>query len=148
MSDTGSPRNKALDLLARREHSVAELRAKLLAREFAADSTDEAIDQLVREGLVSDERFAEAFVAARARKGQGPVKIRAELAQRGVAEGLISASMQTVQVDWSGSARQVRERKYGDELPADFKERARQSRFLQSRGFTSEQIRGAFDSDS
>ena len=57
-----SPRNKALDLLARREHSVAELRAKLLVREFDSASIDEAIDQLVGEGLVSDARFADAFV--------------------------------------------------------------------------------------
>ena len=142
-----SPRNKALDLLARREHSVAELRAKLLVREFEPDTVELAIDQLVHEGLVSDERFADAFVTARARKGQGPVKIRAELSQRGVADGLIETSIGEVDVDWFAIARQVRERKYGEQSPTDYKERARQSRFLQSRGFTMEQISGAFRPD-
>ena len=120
------------------------LRDKLLAREFAADAVDDAIDRLQHEGLVSDARFADAFVMSRIRKGQGPVKIRAELVQRGVTDALIDESLSALEVDWTATAREVRERKYGDAVPGDFKERARQSRFLQSRGFTTEQINGAF----
>ena len=61
------------------------MRAKLIAREFDADEVDLAIERLVDEGLLSDARFAEAFVSARLRKGQGPTRIRGELKQRGVA---------------------------------------------------------------
>lgn len=136
-----------MDLLARREHSAAEMRAKLLAREFDAGDVDLAIDRLVDEGLLSDARFAEAFVSSRIRKGQGPTRIRAELRERGVASGLIDAQLGGLDIDWTDMARSVREKKFGAGAPTDFRERAKQSRFLQYRGFTGEQIRHAFDAD-
>ncbi|MFQ5635768.1 MAG: regulatory protein RecX [Gammaproteobacteria bacterium] len=142
-----SPRNKAMDLLARREHSAAELRAKLVARRFDRDDVDRAVEQLIDEGLVSDVRFAEAFVAARIRKGQGPVRIRGELARRGLAPELIEAQLDRVDIDWYDMARSVRSRKFGPEQPTQIRERARQSRFLQQRGFTGEQIARAFEND-
>lgn len=132
-----------MDLLARREHSAKELRTKLLVREFDRDEVDAAIERLIDDGLLSDERFAEAFVASRVRKGQGPLRIRGELEQRGVADGLIEASLGRVDVDWNEVARDVHDRKYGGAAPADYHERARRSRFLQYRGFTGEQIRYA-----
>ena len=55
--------------------------------------------------------------------------------------------METVAGQWLERAREVREKKFGRESPRDFKERSRQMRFLQQRGFTSEQIRGAFNED-
>ena len=115
MSDTNlpSPRNKALDLLARREHSVAELRAKLVAREFDADAIDATIDVLVQDGLVSDDRFTAAFIAYRVRKGQGPIRIRGELKQRGVTGELIAEHLEQADVDWNQLARSVRDKKYG-----------------------------------
>jgi len=139
-----SPRNKALDLLSRREHSVAELRAKLITRDFDSDAIEVAIEALIQEDLVSDDRFAAAFVTSRTRKGQGPIRIRGELRRREVADELIDRHLEQVNVDWFRLARSVRERKYGADGPIDFHERARQSRFLQHRGFSSEQIRAAF----
>lgn len=146
VSDTNSPspRNKALDLLSRREHSVAELRAKLVARDFDPDAIEAAIEALIRENLVSDDRFAGAFVTSRIRKGQGPVKIRGELRQREVTDELIDRHLAQADVDWFELARSVRDRKYGAGGSIGYHERARQSRFLQHRGFTSEQIRAAF----
>jgi len=136
-----------MDLLARREHSAAEMRAKLIAREFDADEVDLTIERLVDEGLLSDARFAEAFVSARLRKGQGPTRIRGELKQRGVAAPLIDVQLDRVDTDWAAMARSVREKKFGPDRPTDYRERARQSRFLQYRGFTGEQIQSAFDDD-
>jgi regulatory protein len=136
-----------MDLLARREHSAGEMRAKLIAREFDADDVDMAIERLVEEGLLSDARFAEAFTSARLRKGQGPTRIRGELKQRGVAARLIDAQLDSVDTDWMDMARTVREKKFGPGRPADYRERAKQSRFLQYRGFTGEQIQRAFDAD-
>ncbi len=134
----------AMNLLSRREHSVAELKIKLAARELDPEDIDDAVDKLIKEGLVSDERFAEGFVAYRMRRGQGPVRIRGELIQRGIGEDLISNFLDSCSGDWFDSVRAVREKRFGPECPADFKERARQSKFLQYRGFTSEQIRQAF----
>ena len=51
-------------------------------------------------------------------------------------------------VDWAEQARTVRQRRFGDQVPKNYKERARQSRFLQYRGFTSEQIRAAMRSET
>ena len=137
-----------MDLLARREHSARELRNKLLLRGFEREEAEQAIEGLAADGLVSDERFAEAFVASRGRKGQGPVRIRGELEQRGVADDLIAASIGRVEVDWTVAAFDVRRKKYGLGAPRDIRERARQSKFLQYRGFTGEQVRRALDMDN
>ena len=130
-----------MDLLAHREHSAAEIRAKLIARNFDADEVDQAIVRLAEEGLISDDRFAEAFVTSRVRKGQGPFKIRVELERRGVASELIVTYLERRDVDWNAMARAVRDRKFGSGGIADYRDWARQARFLQQRGFSSEQIR-------
>ena len=141
-----SARNAALDLLARREHSLAELREKLLAREFDPAEVEEALARLAGEGLADDGRFCEAFIAARIRKGQGPIRIRAELVERGIDGETIARCIADAH-DWRALARDVRARRFGASLPADFGARARQSRFLEYRGFTGEQIRGCFGGD-
>jgi regulatory protein len=129
-----------MDLLARREHSLAELRTKLLAREFDADEVDEVIIRLSAEGLVSDERFAEAFVSSRVRKGQGPNRIRLELERRGVPGEFITICLSRGDIDWDTLARSVRTKKFGSGRIGDYREWARQAKFLQYRGFTSDQI--------
>jgi regulatory protein len=133
-----------MDLLARREHSHAELLAKLMARDIPSGEAEEAVDELAQRGLVSDERFAESFVTMRARKGHGPVRIRAELRQRGVSTTVIDAQLDACPGDWDELAGQVRRKKFGTAVPADFKQKARQMRFLQYRGFTTDQIQAAF----
>ena len=146
MSAGRSARAVAMDLLARREHSLAELRRKLADREFDPDLIEQALAGLVRDGLANEGRFVEAFVASRIRKGQGPIRIRAELVERGVAGEAIAAVLPDAH-DWRALAREVRRKRFGAAAPADFRERARQSRFLEYRGFTAEQIRGCFGSD-
>ncbi|MGB5716059.1 MAG: regulatory protein RecX [Gammaproteobacteria bacterium] len=133
-----------MDYLARREHGVLELTRKLIARGFDADPVEAAVNTLVADGLLSDSRFAEAFVHFRFQKGSGPQKIHAELRQRGIDDDLISASLESVSEQWLTRVRDVREKKYGAEPPRDFRERNRQMRFLQQRGFTSEQIYSVF----
>ena len=74
----------ALELLARREHSRRELARKLAARGFPSDVVSAVLDQLERTGALADARFTDSFVRSRIGKGQGPQRIRAELAQRGI----------------------------------------------------------------
>lgn len=138
-----SARHAAMDLLARREHSLAELRKKLLARDFEGGEIEETLAALAREGLADNGRFCEAFIASRIRKGQGPIRIRAELLERGI-EGETIARCLPDAHDWRGLAREVRARRFGDRPPGDYRERARQSRFLEYRGFTAEHIRACF----
>ena len=77
-------------MLARREHSGAELRVKLAAKGFPADIINDALSDLYRSGWLSDERFVEAFLRVRSERGYGPVRIRAELKERGIDDELIA----------------------------------------------------------
>ena len=132
-----------MDLLARREHSRLELERKLAARDYEPELIGETLDQLGRENLQSDERFAESFVQARAARGQGPVRIRMELAERGVTGA--DAYLREAGLDWAALARETRIKRFGKAVPGDFKEKARQMRFLQYRGFSHDQITAALE---
>ena len=81
-------RHKAMDLLARREHTRKELTTKLATKGFQDDVIEQTINRLTEEGLQSDERFTEAFVTMRTKKGQGPLRILKELQERGVKSSL------------------------------------------------------------
>lgn len=131
----------ALRLLARREHSELELRRKLLSRKIAHDLVDRVIDELTQERLLSNQRFVEAYVHVRFERGYGPVRIRSELMQRGIDAGEMSASLQALEGQWLDSLEHQREKRFGPVFPADYRERTRQMRFLQQRGFTEAQIR-------
>ena len=137
-----------MDYLARREHSEQELARKLIGRGFDPGLVEATLAELVAEHLISNSRFVEAFVHARFQRGSGPQKIHAELRGRGVDAELISACIEAYDDQWLALVREVREKKFGAAQPADFRERSRQMRFLQQRGFTSGQIAAAFrDSD-
>ena len=140
----------ALELLARREHSRRELTRKLAARGFTADVVAAVLDDLERSGALAEARFADSFVRSRIAKGQGPQRIRAELAQRGIDAEAADQVLRGADVDWLDTIRAVRAKRFGPQPPSDYEERARQARFLQYRGFDSAQIRAAleFDPDS
>lgn len=137
----------AVRLLARREHSAFELRAKLVGRGYPEPRVDAVLADLARRRLLSDARFAEVFVNAHVGRGEGPVKIRAELARRGVAEELIEQALAAAGVDWHRLAAEVRGRRFGPAEPREYRERVRQAQFLQRRGFAMEHIRAALKGD-
>jgi len=132
-----------MDWLSRREHTLDELRAKLAAREINLPDIEATVTTLADEGLVSDERFAESFVASRLRRGQGPVRIRIDMRRKGVSAELIRTHVDEADEDWIALAIEVRSKRFGNSSPVVYREKARQSRFLQYRGFDSEQIRYA-----
>ena len=136
-------RKKAMDLLARREHGVAELEKKLAASGFEADVAADAVHQLREEGLQSDRRFAESLVQSRINQGKGPLRIQADLGERGIPAALSDEIIAAAAPDWYALAKDVRSKKFGTEAPSDFKEKARQMRFLQYRGFGPDQIQAA-----
>jgi len=133
----------ALRLLARREHSIDELRRKLLRRGHPAAAIDVVIEQLAARKLISDVRFAGSLVRRGSARGHGPVRIRAELRRQGIDVDVIQAECTAAGCDWAQLATRVRVRKFGTRLPSDSAERAKQARFLQYRGFTADQIRAA-----
>ncbi|HEY4367206.1 MAG TPA: regulatory protein RecX [Steroidobacteraceae bacterium] len=138
----------AVRLLAGREHSTAELRRKLLHKGHLPEAVDAVIARLRDKKLVSDDRFVSAFIRHHAQRGQGPVRIRAELRQQGIADEMVDEYLQSAGLDWSSLARAVRVRKFGASLPRSMAERAKQGRFLQYRGFNSDQIRAAWQADA
>ena len=131
-------KGKALRLLARREHSRAEL-ARKLASEGSLEEIASVLDQLEQAGLLSDRRFAEALVFSRAARF-GTARLRHDLKARGVAEEIIAGALPQDAEAEAARAREVWRRKYGT-APADRADYARQARFLQQRGFATDIIR-------
>jgi len=130
----------ALSVLAQREHSQHELRQKLSRRFGNSPHIDTVIQHLNAEALQSDRRFTEAFVAYRMRRGQGPLRIANELKLRGISSELIDQYLAVVDFDvWLALADEVIQRKYAS-LATERNARAKQMRFLQYRGFSSDII--------
>ena len=136
-------RSAALRLLARRDYSRLELAHKLGGKSYPEEQVATALDQMEELGYLSEQRFAEMLVRSRISGGFGPVKIRFELREKGVPEQLAEQAILEAGPDWLALARAVRNRHFGDFAPADLRERARQCRYLQSRGFTTDQVRYA-----
>lgn len=135
---------QAMNFLARREHSVYELTKKLLKADFESDEVQNIITRLTEQNLQSNQRFAENYIRYRSNRGFGSQKIRQELTERGVAGELINSTISEANVDWFALAIIVRCKRFGEQNPDDFKERAKQQRFLHYRGFTHKQINEAF----
>jgi regulatory protein len=145
-----SLRARALQYLARREYSRAELRGKLLPHvqadadfEQAFNSSchvnlDALLDDLTARGWLSDERATTQLVHAK-RSRFGTQRITHELRQKGIAEELISAALPALKESELEAAREVWQKKFGT-APLDAKEKAKQVRFLQSRGFSMDAI--------
>ena len=135
-------RRRAVELLARREHSRRELATKLKRLNPDAALIEQVLSGLEAEHAQSDDRFTSEYIRQRSGKGYGPLRIQQELRQRGITPPeLLRAAMDSV--DWLRLAVEVRHKKFGRTVPRAAAERARQMRFLQYRGFAMDQIRHA-----
>ncbi len=128
-----SLRVRAMRFLARREHSRAELHAKLLPHVQEGENIDAVLDELEKRNWLSDARAAEQMVNIK-RARFGAQRIAHELRQKGIAENLISDALPHLKETEFEAAREVWQKRFGSP-PMDQKEKARQVRFLQSRGF-------------
>lgn len=133
-------RRAAMDLLARREHSFRELQNKLIQRFGNLTLIDTELERLREERLQNDERFAEAYLYSRARRLYGPLRIKAELRERGINDTVIAASLRASDIDWQANLRQLLDTRFGGRPATDFKEKAKRLRFLQYRGFSADEI--------
>jgi|TARA_X000000368_G_C22881082_1_gene645318 regulatory protein len=135
-------RKKAMDYLSRREHSRYELYKKISTHNFDKDLINQELDLLIRDGLLSDERFVEAFIHSRKKNGKGPLKISAELQQRGADESLINKYIEEIEnSEWLDSAKQVVEKKLGNNQQLDYDNQLKMMKFLNNRGFTIDQVK-------
>ena len=133
-------RHKAIELLARREHSYKELHQKLLVRGFETDEIEVCLGKLIAEDLLSNERFAEAYVRMRSRNGFGPIRIRQELVQRGIDESLAQALLYGSEIDWCVIATDVDQKKFTSLETSTMMQWAKRVKFLTYRGFEHDQI--------
>jgi regulatory protein len=137
-------RERALRLLARREHSRAELVRKLKAHVRPGDDLEALIEELARRKLLSDERYAESRAHVLSRKF-GAARIAHELRAKGLDKGLAEQASGAARATEAERAREVWRRKFRV-APGTREELARHMRFLQSRGFSLDAIRAAVGS--
>jgi regulatory protein len=144
--DLEAIRTAAIVQLARRDFSSFELRKRLTAQGYASDAAATAIGELIESRILDDARFAANFVAYRANRGQGPVRIAADLKAVGLPPELIDVAL-VAGPEWRARAQAVRARRFGSDIPESWPEKSRQARFLQYRGFSSDHIRAALGTD-
>jgi len=142
-TDELSLRARALGLLARREHSAKELQRKLTPHVAEGDDLEALLQDLIKRGWISDERFAELVVNAKQSRF-GSRKLAHELREKGVDEDLVVQA--TTTIDDLQNAKVVWQKKYG-KSPANRNEWAKQARFLQSRGFGFDVIKQVLKDD-
>lgn len=130
-------------MLARREHSQRELRARLEHGGYDEAEAGEAIERLGEQEYQDDNRFGEMILRARISQGYGPARVRAELRSHGLADEAIRALLDGADADWNTLARAQLRKKYGSKPPADRAERGKRAQFLLRRGFTAATVRSA-----
>lgn len=142
--------DRAVRILAVRDHSEQELRRKLAAPVMGkngpeeTDATAEDYDRVIawcyEHHYLDDARFTSRFIASRSRKGYGPARIRQELNQKGITRESTEKAMRECDIDWGALAREQAIRKYGEPLPTAFSEKVKVQRFLLYRGYLMEDI--------
>ncbi len=139
-------RAAALNALARRDLASEDLRRKLNEKGYDSGVVAALIEALRTEKLIDEARYVENFVAYHAARGQGPVRVRSALRQKGLEGDLVEACL-VAYPDWMMQLHQARLKKFGLAESSNYSETQRQARFLSYRGFTSAQIRSALGID-
>ena len=132
-------------LLSRREHSQAELLQKLSAKGLSEPLCLQQIKKFTDKGIQSDQRYAESLVRSAYAKGKGPVFVRQTLNAQNINIGWAQDLIKSHEYDWYQLAIDVRQKRFGQDVPTDFAAQQKQKRFLQYRGFEAEQIQNVFD---
>lgn len=144
-----------MDAQARRNHSKHELITKMVSRGADADLACEVVEQLAKENLQSDKDFIESKLNSALRQGHGPTRFFQSINQHQLSSDLIQQVIDEIEPDWYALAQQVYLKKYGSISLSDstlplgveerYKEKAKRSRFLFGRGFSSDQIQYALN---
>jgi len=130
----------AIDLLSRREHAVKELVQKLAQRDYAREAIDEVIEFLIENNYLCERRYTESLMRKRINKGYGRHYIYQELKQNGIERYLAIEVAENLEIDWYDLAQRTYYKRFGTTKIKDQKEKAKRIRFLQYRGFSSEEI--------
>ena len=127
-------------LLTRREYSRLELQQKLLAKRFSLPEIEIVLDKLAQMDYQSDGRFASMYLRTRISAGDGPYKIKLKLQEKGVSATLIDDLLHHSDIDWSQQAIQLKIKRFGAQPAQNFKDKAKQVRYLQNKGYSQDHI--------
>lgn len=144
-------------ILAIREHSAKQIRLKLIKKGFSSDAINKAIEWASQENWLSEERFCSSFIRSKAAKGQGRLRIEAELQQQSIDELVIAKCFSEEAIDWLLSCKNVASKKLASLIPQHHFEQQTEDgdgfnwqlsnsikmkleRFLRYRGFTNDEI--------
>lgn len=142
--DLSKLKHQALALLARREHAVNELRQKLARKSTNMELIEQVLREMVEANYLNEQRYVEMMLRSRYAKGHGPMRFKQEVKQHQVPDHMIQDALAEFDGDWYELAQLTREKRFGLWEGGDYKERARQMRFLASRGFYPDHIDAAF----
>lgn len=130
-----SPRQRALEILARREQSQVELKRKLKSKGIPAEQAEQTVAELTNRHLQSDLRFSEMLLRKRIADGYGPLRIRAELQSHGIGGETLQAAIATETPDWLEIASRIHQKKFGHPVSTETKDRMKRANYLLQRGF-------------
>lgn len=132
--------HQSISYLARREHTQKELVQKLKNKGFVHDEIDEVLHFLIENNYQSQFRAAQSIIRNRVSRGYGQFYIQNELKQKGISSDIERMAYQDEPVDWFELVTKTYLKKYGDIAIKDPKDKAKRIRFLQSRGFSYDEI--------
>ena len=130
----------AVSLLARRDYASGELARTLSKMTENREKIDKALSRLVECGYLDDNRLITHMIDKHVRKKHGPARIKQEIRQKGFSPELVEQMLEKVDVDWYAMARELKVSKFGDEMPSEAKEKNKQIRYLQYKGFSMDMI--------
>lgn len=112
--------------------------------EIPEEHVQAVIDYCYQHHWLDDAKFADRYISGRSNKGYGAQRIRSELMQKGVDKEIITTALENTEVDWCILARELAVRKFGEDLPTDWKEKSKVLRYLLYRGFFQEEIQSIY----
>ncbi|HCH51464.1 MAG TPA: regulatory protein RecX [Proteus sp.] len=144
----------AVFMLSRRDYGATELKRRLERKIRETDRAKETVtdeeclpqvmERLLESQYLDDSRTVYTFFRSYLNKSYGPLRIRQELRVKGFPSEIIERVLEETDTDWYELCKELKERKFGTNKPKDFKEKGKQIRYLQYRGFTSEYMSALF----
>lgn len=130
----------AVSLLARRDYASGELARTLSKMTENREKIDKALSRLVECGYLDDNRLITHMIDKHVRKKHGPARIKQEIRQKGFSPELVEQMLEKVDVDWYAMARELKVSKFDDAVASEAKEKNKQIRYLQYKGFSMDMI--------
>jgi len=130
----------AISLLAKKDYSSGDMTRLLTRLTENHAAADAVMNRLMANSYLDDVRLINYLINKHIKKAHGPTRIRQEIRQKGFPQELIEQALSRVEVDWYALARELKVRKFGEDLPAEYQEKNKQIRYLQYRGFSMDMI--------